>query len=82
MGTSWDNTWKSIPEEAAPKGKNTEGLIGVGAESPDPLHFSGFKINPWAFHSKHFVDIKIIYCHMSSGETGISENKMQEYGVD
>lgn len=56
-------------------------MVGSAA----PLHFSGFRISPWIFHprySRHFVDIKIIYCHISNGETGRSQKKMQEYGVD
>jgi len=62
----------SIPEEEAPEVTNAEGLIGVGKEISDPLHFSDLRINPRAFHprfSKHFVDVKIIYCHISNGET-------------
>lgn len=68
----------SIPEEAASKVKNTEGAIGVGAESSDPLHFSGFKINSCSFHprlSKHFADIKILYWHMDSGKTVVGPKR-------
>lgn len=84
----WNSIWKSvgcvwtpsgsISEEEAPKVKSAEGLIGVEAESLSPLHFSGFKINPWAFHprfSKHFVNIKIIYCHISNGETVVGPSR-------